>query len=52
MMKKIFKDIRFYIALLFFLIIVFYIVMIFVGNNKNIQTSEAINALNYLRNLK
>lgn len=39
-MKNIFKDVRFYIVLVFFLLIVFYVVMMFLGENVKMNSSS------------
>ncbi|MDI9503917.1 MAG: hypothetical protein QM205_03135 [Bacillota bacterium] len=45
-MKKILKDIRTYIALLFLLLIIFYVILLF--TKKNTEQEEALSAIRLL----
>jgi hypothetical protein len=44
-MKNIFKDIRFYIVLVFFLLIAFYVAMMFIGENVTMNSSSSLEEL-------
>lgn len=45
-MKKILKDVRTYIALLFLLLIIFYVILLF--TKKNTEQEEALSAIRLL----